>query len=112
MVIDEIENSFHKNLVENIIGLFNDRTINTKNATLIFTTHYVEILDIFSRKDNIFVMKKDIYIDNGNLAVNYKLRSELSKSNQFNNNTFGTLLNYNPLMDMKRSLRNEISHLG
>lgn len=111
MVIDEIENSFHKNLVENIIGLFNDRSINKKGATLIFTTHYVEILDIFSRKDNIFIMKKDVYIDNENLAVNYKLRSELLKSNQFNNNTFGTLLNYNRLMDIKRSLRNEISHL-
>ena len=38
--IDEIENHFHKTLVENIITLYKDKSVNKKNATLIIATHY------------------------------------------------------------------------
>ena len=40
LIVDEIENHFHKTLVENLISLYKDKTINKKNATLIFSTHY------------------------------------------------------------------------
>jgi predicted ATP-dependent endonuclease of OLD family len=59
LVIDELENHFHKRLVEFVIELFNDEDINKKGATLIFTTHYAEILDSIERKDNIFVLVRD-----------------------------------------------------
>jgi len=108
LIIDEIENSFHKNLVENIIMIFNDKRINNNNATLIFSTHYVEILDIFRRRDNIFVMIKKDFITISNLHDDYDDRTDLTKSNQFNNNTFGTLINYDRLMDLKKILINEI----
>lgn len=109
LIIDEIENSFHKNLVENIIMIFNDKRINVKNANLIFSTHYVEILDIFRRRDNIFVMRKNDHITACNLYKDFKDRIDLSKSNQFNNNTFQTLINYDRLMELKKELINEIS---
>ena len=104
LVIDEIENSFHKNLVENIIMIFNDKRINKNKANLMFSTHYVEILDIFRRRDNIFIMKKNDYITVCNLYEDYDTRVELSKSNQFNNNTFNTLINYEKLMELKKEL--------
>ena len=104
LVIDEIENSFHKNLVENIIMMFNDKRINKNKANLMFSTHYVEILDIFRRRDNIFIMKKNDYITVCNLYEDYDTRVELSKSNQFNNNTFNTLINYEKLMELKKEL--------
>ena len=110
LIIDEIENSFHKNLVENIIMIFNDKRINVMNANLIFSTHYVEILDIFRRRDNIFVMKKNDHIVACNLYKDFKDRIDLSKSNQFNNNTFQTLINYDRLMELKKELINEISN--
>lgn len=110
LIIDEIENSFHKNLVENIIMIFNDKRINVKNANLIFSTHYVEILDIFRRRDNIFVMRKNDHITACNLYKDFKDRIDLSKSNQFNNNTFQTLINYDRLMELKKELINEISN--
>lgn len=59
LVVDELENHFHKRLVEFVIDLFNDEDINKKGATLIFTTHYAEILDSIERKDNIFVLVRD-----------------------------------------------------
>lgn len=108
LVIDEIENSFHKNLVENIIMIFNDKRINKNQSTLIFTTHYVEILDIFRRRDHIYIMQKDETITAQNLYEDYTDRLELSKSNQFNNNTFKTLINYERLMDLKKVLIDEI----
>ncbi len=105
MIIDEIENSFHKNLVENIIMIFNDKRINKNKATLVFSTHYVEILDILRRRDSIYVMtKKEGYITKCNLHEDYDDRTDLTKSNQFNNNTFSTLINYDRLMDLKKEL--------
>jgi len=59
LVVDELETHFHKRLVEFVIDLFNDEDINKNGATLIFTTHYAEILDNIERKDNIFVLVRD-----------------------------------------------------
>lgn len=111
MIIDEIENCFHKNLVNNLLFIITDKTLNRKNAQIIFSTHYVEILDIFDRRDNIFILHKinnEINIEN--LYDNYEFRTEILKSKKFNNNTFNTLLNYDQLMKVKRLLKNEISN--
>lgn len=59
MLIDEIENHLNKKLVQLIIDLFQDNYTNRNGATLIFSTHYIEILDTLERKDCIFVMKKE-----------------------------------------------------
>lgn len=59
LLIDEIENHLNKKLVQLIINLFQDNYTNRNGATLIFSTHYIEILDSLERKDNIYVMKKD-----------------------------------------------------
>ena len=109
MIIDEIENCFHKNLVNNLLFLITDKSLNKKNAQIMFSTHYVEILDIFDRRDNIFILHKvnnEINIEN--LYDNYEFRTEILKSKKFNNNTFNTLLNYDQLMKVKRLLKNEI----
>lgn len=58
MLVDEIEIHMHKQLVLTIIDFFNDPEINKKGATLVFTTHYAEILDAIERKDNIYITKK------------------------------------------------------
>lgn len=104
LIIDEIENHFHKTLVENLISLYKDKSVNKKNASLIFTTHYCEILDLFDRSDNIYISKYDKSIRLENMHDNYKFRTELSKSNKFYNNEFNTNVNYDALMDFKKEL--------
>lgn len=104
LIIDEIENHFHKTLVENIVNLYKDKSVNKKNAALIFTTHYCEILDLFSRSDNIYISKYDEKIVLENMHKNYKFRSELSKSNKFYNNEFKTNVSYDALMNFKKEL--------
>lgn len=104
LLIDEIENHFHKTLVENLVNLYKDKTVNKHNAMLIFTTHYCELLDLFSRSDNIYITKYNKKITLENMHENYHFRSELSKSNKFYNNEFGTNVNYDALMKFKKEL--------
>ena len=104
LLIDEVENHFHKTLVENMISLFKDKTANKKYATLMFTTHYCEVLDLFNRQDNIWIAKSDNKIHLENMYENYNIRTELLKSRQFYNNVFDTSVNYEDLMALKKEL--------
>ena len=106
LVIDEIERSFHKNLVENLFLMFNDRNINRAGACLIYSTHYSELLDCNARNDNINVLHRDEKtITLANVAKDYDVRSDLRRSAQFDENAFESLLNYEALMDLKDALR-------
>ena len=105
LIIDEIENHFHKTLVENIISLYKDKSINKKNATLIFATHYCEVLDLFNRQDNIYITKADTKVHISNMYKDYNVRPELLKSKQFYNNAFDTAVNYETLMTLKKELK-------
>lgn len=104
LLIDEIENHFHKSLVENMISLYKDKTVNRHNATLCFTTHYCEVLDLLNRQDSIWISKADdkVYLDN--MYDSYDIRPELLKSRQFYNNAFQTAVNYEDLMTLKKEL--------
>ncbi len=102
IIIDETENHFHKTLVENIINLYKDKSVNKHNATLIFSTHYCELLDLFNRQDNIWVCQANGKIKVENMYENFNIRNELSKSKQFYNDTFKTAVNYDDLMSIKK----------
>lgn len=105
LIVDEIENHFHKTLVENMISLYKDKSVNRKNATLIFTTHYCELLDLFNRQDNIYIARSDGKIYLTNMYSGFSVRNELLKSKQFYNNVFQTAVNYDALMDLKKELK-------
>ncbi len=109
LIVDEIESSFQKNLVSNLLFLFNDSNININHATLIFSTHYTEILDYLKRRDSIFITHKENgRIDIKNLYADYNIRCELSKSKLFDNNVFNTSINYDELKNVRRNLINEL----
>lgn len=110
LLIDEIENSFHKNLVEHLVMLFMDKRINKNNAQIIFTTHYAEILDIVRRSDSIFVLKNDNVIEMNNLYADYEFRTDVLKSNIVNDNELDTLIKYDDIMKVKKMIIHEISN--
>ena len=87
-----------------MISLFKDKSVNKHFSTLIFTTHYCEVLDLFSRQDNIWIAKSNekVYLDN--MYESYNIRPELLKSRQFYNNAFDTSVNYEDLMTLKKEL--------
>ncbi|MBP3806182.1 MAG: ATP-binding protein [Oribacterium sp.] len=105
LIVDEIENHFHKTLVENMISLYKDKTVNKNKASLIFTTHYCELLDLFNRQDNIYIAKSDAKVYLTNMYDKYNIRPELLKSKQFYNNVFQTAVNYDELMQLKKELK-------
>ncbi len=106
LLVDELEKNFNKNLIGNLIQMINDPTLNKNNATLIYTTHYSELLDETKRCDNVNVLhrEKDT-ITLKNMCVDYTQRTDMLKSSSFDQNVFDTALNYNSLMDLKRTLR-------
>ncbi|MCI5221541.1 MAG: ATP-binding protein [Candidatus Electrothrix sp. AR4] len=60
LVIDELNNSFHPNLVRFLLSLIHDPASNKKNGQLIFSTHDTSILDAkILRRDQIWFMEKD-----------------------------------------------------
>lgn len=104
LIIDDIENHFPKTLVEYILSLYKDKSVNRRNATLIFTTHYCEVLDLFNRSDNIWISVANGKVSLSNMYDDYGLRPELPKSKQFYNNAFQTSVNYEDLMRLKKEL--------
>lgn len=60
LLIDELENHFNKQIVRFIIELFTDAKTNPYGATLVFSTHYPELLDEITRKDNIYLTSRDV----------------------------------------------------
>lgn len=60
--IDELDAKLHPNLVCKIVGLFNSKGTNVKNAQLIFNTHDTNLLasGLF-RRDQIWFTEKDRY---------------------------------------------------
>ena len=62
LIIDELDSSLHPVLTQYLIQLFNDKTINTKNAQLIFATHDTNLLKPYIfRRDQIWLTEKDRY---------------------------------------------------
>ncbi|MBE6105978.1 ATP/GTP-binding protein [Anaerovibrio lipolyticus] len=108
LIIDEIENHLNKKIVEWFINLFSDRRVNPKGACIIFTTHYPELLDIFKRKDNIYVNVRDEsnFIKSVRFSDIIK-RNELSKSKIILSNCIkGTAPSYADLDEAKRYIIN------
>lgn len=105
LLIDEVENHFHKTLVDNMISLYKDKSVNRNNATLIFTTHYCEVLDQMGRQDNIWICKSGTKVSLSNMYLDYQIRPELLKSKQYYNNAFQTAVDYDALMGLKKVLK-------
>lgn len=106
LIIDEIEKNFNRNLIENLLMMFEDKSINKANASIVYSTHYSELLDTNNRCDNVNVLHREgTVITLKNMCTDYDFRTDMLKSGNFNQNAFDTLINYNRLMDLKESLR-------
>ena len=105
-MIDELELSLNRTIVNDIIKLFESHNTNPFNATLIFSTHYVELIDIFDRNDQIFFVHRDK--NYGIEMTNYSVverKNQLKKSESFFADThqLGTAIQYSKFTNMLRS---------
>lgn len=98
----DIKKEFERWLVNATADM--DKTVNRHGATLLFSTHYCEVLDLFNRQDNIWVCQSSDKIAIKNMYESFEVRSGLLKSKRFYNNAFQTAVNYDELMNLKRKL--------
>ena len=106
IIVDEVEKSFNRNLIENLILMFKDKSINKMGASIIYSTHYSELLDNNSRCDNVNVVHRDgNVISIKNMHSDFNFRTDMTKSGYFNENAFDTLIDYDRLMALKDALR-------
>ena len=104
LIIDELENHFNREIVSTLIRFFMDKKINPKGAMLIFSTHYVELLDEFKRNDNVFIIRNCDGILTENLSSILK-RNDIKKSEAYQSGFLeGTVPMYEAYMDLKESL--------
>ena len=64
IVVDEIENHFNKEIVTTLMCFFMDSKMNKNGGTLVFSTHYPELLDEYDRNDSIIRNRNGITVEN------------------------------------------------
>ncbi len=108
LVMDEIENHFNKEIVSTLIRFFMDARLNKRGGTLIFTTHYPEILDEYDRNDSIHIIRNKNGITVENLA-NILKRNDIKKSDAYQSGFLeGTTPMYEAFMRLKKSIANSL----
>ncbi len=106
LIIDEIENHFNREIVATLIRFFMDEKVNKNGATLIFSTHYSELLDEFDRNDGIYVVRNKEGISAENLA-NILKRNDIKKSEVYDSDYLGgTVPAYEAYIALKKVLIN------
>lgn len=104
LIVDELENHFNKEIVATLIRFFMDSKVNSGGGTLIFSTHYPELLDEFKRNDCIYIIKNKEGITAENLSRILK-RNDIKKSEAYESGYLeGTVPIYDSYMKLKKSL--------
>lgn len=108
LIMDEIENHFNKEIVTTLIRFFMDTRLNKHGGTLIFTTHYPELLDEYDRNDSIHIIRNKNGIVVENLA-NILKRNDIKKSEAYQSGFLeGTTPMYEAYMRLKKSIAESI----
>lgn len=104
LLVDEIENHFNKEIVTTLMRFFMDSRLNKKGGTLIFTTHYPELLDEYDRNDGICIVRNRNGITVENLSYLLK-RNDIKKSDAYQSGFLeGTTPAYEAYMCLKKNL--------
>ena len=104
LIVDELENHFNKEIVATLIRFFLDKRVNRNGGTLIFSTHYSELLDHFDRNDTIYIVKNKQGIGIANLAELLK-RNDVKKSEVYDSDFLeGTVPEYESYIALKKVL--------
>lgn len=102
LFVDELENHFNLEIVKTLIRFFLDRSINIKGATLIFSTHYPELLDEPPRNDAIYILRNSGRITCTNLSKILIRNDGIKRSEAFISDYLqGTAPSYEKYLSLK-----------
>lgn len=104
ILVDELENHFNKEIVVILMRFFMDSSLNKNGSTLIFTTHYPELLDEYDRNDAIYIVRNRNGITAENLSYILK-RNDIKKSDAYQSGFLeGTTPAYEAYLRLKKNL--------
>ena len=104
IVVDDVENHFDKEIVTTLMRFFMDSKLNKNGGTLIFSTHYPELLDEYDRNDSIYIIRNRNGITVENLSTILK-RNDIKKSDAYQSGFLeGTTPMYDAYMRLKKSM--------
>ena len=108
LLVDEIENHFNKEIVTTLVRFFMDSRFNKNGGTLIFTTHYPELLDEYDRNDGIYIIRNCNGITVENLSY-ILTRNDIKRSDAYQSGFLeGTTPTYEAYIRLKKSLATSI----
>lgn len=110
--IDEFENHFNHAIIRAFIEYFADPKINSKRASLVFSTHYSEILDDLERGDEIYIVKRDqqIRLQRYSKAA---VRNELNRSDVFDSDYLnGTAPDYEAYLKLRKATERAVKGIA
>ena len=82
LIVDELENHFNEEIVTTLVRFFMNPNVNRNGATLIYSTHYSELLDEYDRNDCIYIVRNRGGIYTENLSLILK-RNDIKKSEAY-----------------------------
>ncbi|KLI75603.1 MULTISPECIES: AAA family ATPase [Lacticaseibacillus] len=88
LLIDEVELHINRRIVEDFISFFQNPRINIAKATLVYSTHYLELIDDSERKDENYILarKQRTHVYR---YSDLDIRGDLKKSEVFKSNYIG-----------------------
>ena len=104
-MVDEIEDHFNHEIVATLVRFFMDPEINPHGASLIFSTHYPELLDEFDRNDSIYITRNQNGITAENLS-DILHRNDIKKSEAYQSGYLeGTVPMYESYLELKKKIQ-------
>lgn len=108
IIVDEIEIHINKQIARDFIGLFMDPKTNKNNASIIYTTHYMELTNDLQRKDQEYVISRNNDTLQSSILrlSDSNARSELKNSELFES---GSITNTQPDYEKYIELKSDVS---
>lgn len=112
LLVDELENHFNQEVVSTLIRFFTNKKVNEKGATLIFSTHYSELLDDFERNDCVNIVRNRDGVTVEKLSHILK-RNDIKRSEAYQSDFLeGTVPSYKAYMDLKNCIEHSTLKVG
>ena len=103
--IDELENHFNLAIVRAFISFFTDANANPHQATLIFSTHYADLLDDLARGDQIYLVRRQSKISVARYST-IADRQDLNRAEVIMSDYLGgTAPNYQAYLDLREKMK-------
>lgn len=107
LIIDEIENHFNNEIVATLIRFFRESRVNINSGSIIYSTHYAQLLDEYDRNDSIYITRNNNGITVRNLSESLS-RNDIKKSDVYRSDLLqGTAPSYETYAKLRKSFESK-----